>query len=180
MLATAFYRGCAVAIVFSHVGGALSWELKDTIESWRSKIPILETLEFWCPKPFAQQHRQNVVVQQITMITVTSTEVIEAYPKITLAPKMRRKLGSDKWDSIHEGMQAQKRDGESCSTGFQLCPQSLNGGCCPNDRVCGVSSCLVASTTTAAVLGCGGRTDLFACSLDDGGESKTPPVFGLG
>lgn len=167
MLATALYRGCAVAL--AGAVGVWSWEFEDTIRLWRAKVPILDKAELSSPVALAPDV-PNVVVQQVTLITITSTAVIEAYPKITVAPLMRRKLGSYKWDSIHEGMQAQKRDGESCPAGLKLCPQSLNGGCCPNDRECGTSSCLLPSTSTAAQLGCGNRNDLFACSLEAGGE----------
>lgn len=167
MLPTA-YRGCAVALVGVYMGRACAWELKDRIESWKSKIPITDKLDLWSPATWTPSG-QDVIVQQITLITVTSTAVLQAYPKITVAPIVRRKLGSEKWDLIHEGMQAQKRDGESCPTGFQLCPQSLNGGCCPNDRVCGASNCLVSSTSTAVAMGCG-KENLFACSLEDGGK----------
>lgn len=167
MLAIALYRGCAVAL--AGAAGAMAWDFEDTIRIWRSKVPLLDNAEIWSPNPLAP-NVANVVVQQVTLITITSTAVIEAYPKITIAPLMRRKLGSEKWDSIHEGIQAQKRDGETCPTGLKLCPQSLNGGCCPNDRECGSSGCLVASTSTAGQTGCGGRENLFACSLDVGGK----------
>lgn len=36
----------------------------------------------------------------------------------------------------------------TCSTGYQSCPASLGGGCCPTDRQCGSANC-PASTTSA-------------------------------
>ena len=35
----------------------------------------------------------------------------------------------------------------TCSTGFQSCPSSLGGGCCPTDRQCGSVTCPPSSTT---------------------------------
>ncbi|KAK4985155.1 hypothetical protein LTR50_006154 [Elasticomyces elasticus] len=42
----------------------------------------------------------------------------------------------------------------TCSAGYQSCPASLGGGCCPTDRACGAVSCpaLSISTTTATAV----------------------------
>lgn len=108
-------------------------------------------------------------VQEILGITATrQTTVVVGHPKITPAPSLlRRKLGSNHWDSIHEGIQGQKRDATSCPADYQLCPQLLKGGCCPNDRVCGESSCLPASAGPASPCGMSGYV---ACGIDDGGK----------
>jgi hypothetical protein len=43
----------------------------------------------------------------------------------------------------------------------------MNGGCCPNDRVCGTSSCFAATAAPASACGMSGY---IACGIDDGGE----------
>ena len=99
---------------------------------------------------------------------IVESPVIVAHPKITEPPSLvRRKLGSIKWDMIHDGIQGQKRDAASCPTDYNACPQSLKGGCCPSDRVCGISSCYAASAAPASACG---KTGYIACGLDDGGE----------
>ncbi|KAG9230347.1 hypothetical protein BJ875DRAFT_158735 [Amylocarpus encephaloides] len=104
--------------------------------------------------------------QKITR-TVESAAII-SHPKITEAPALiKRKLGSNKWDMVHDGIQGQKRDLTQCPTDFQLCPKSLSGGCCPSDRVCGSDSCLPA-TSTAPVSACG-KLGYTACAVSDGG-----------
>ncbi|MCJ1307398.1 Glycoside hydrolase 18 protein [Agyrium rufum] len=37
----------------------------------------------------------------------------------------------------------------TCSSGFQSCPASLGGGCCPTDRACGSALCSATSTSLA-------------------------------
>jgi hypothetical protein len=168
MRATGRCRGCAVALAATYMSGAWTWELKDRVESWKSKIPNYDSLpEF--PTSWARRGGQKVVeIQEILGIPVTSQlAVTVAYPKITDAPLIRRKLGSNKWDLIHEGIQGQKRDATSCPADYQLCPKSMNGGCCPNDRVCGESSCLPASATVASACG---KSGYAACGIEDGGK----------
>ncbi|KAK8228376.1 hypothetical protein HDK77DRAFT_383532 [Phyllosticta capitalensis] len=38
----------------------------------------------------------------------------------------------------------------TCSAGFQTCPASLGGGCCPTDRACGSADCPATSTNAAS------------------------------
>ncbi|TVY84862.1 hypothetical protein LSUE1_G001312 [Lachnellula suecica] len=104
-------------------------------------------------------------VQKI-LVTTTTKEVAVLHPKITDAPLVRRKLGSNRWDLVHNGIQGQKRDATACPIDYQLCPKSLNGGCCPNDRVCAVSSCL--PTSEGPVSACG-KLGYVACGISDGG-----------
>lgn len=100
-------------------------------------------------------------------ITTTQSAVTVAYPKNAEAPLVKRKLGSNRWDIIHEGIQGQKRDATRCPADYQLCPKSLNGGCCPNDRACGSSSCLPTSTAPASACG---KLGYVACGMSDGGR----------
>jgi hypothetical protein len=121
------------------------------------------------PRIFAQLRLETRLVQTSITSTMyeTSTTSTIYHPKITEAPVLRRKLGSNKWDAIHNGIQGQKRDATSCPSDFQLCPQSMKGGCCPNDRVCGTNSCYAAAA--APVSACG-KAGYIACGIDDGGR----------
>jgi hypothetical protein len=93
-------------------------------------------------------------------------------PQITDGPALfKRKYGSMRWDVIHDGFLA-KRDSESCSTNYQLCPASLGGGCCPqNGYSCGTSSCLPTSASSASACGFPGYV---ACDIADGGMVTSP------
>jgi hypothetical protein len=103
--------------------------------------------------------------------TLWSTVVL-AYPKITEGPALvRRKLGSNHWDFRHEAIQGQKRDATICPSDYQLCPQSLNGGCCPTDRACDLSSCYPTSAAPASACG---QVGYIACAIDEGGECVSP------
>ena len=103
--------------------------------------------------------------------TLHST-VIVAYPKVTEGPPLvRRKLGSNHWSLIHEGIQGQKRDATICATDYSLCPQSLGGGCCPTDRVCGTSSCYPRSASTASACG---QVGYYGCGVEEGGWYTSP------
>ncbi|KAB8300051.1 hypothetical protein EYC80_000289 [Monilinia laxa] len=98
----------------------------------------------------------------------TTTQVIMTtkFPK-SLYPRIaKRKLGSNHWDKVHEAIQAQKRDASECPIDYQLCPKSMNGGCCPNNRSCGASSCYLSSASPASACGVSGYT---ACGIDAGG-----------
>jgi hypothetical protein len=104
-----------------------------------------------------------------TCLATIETAIIVSHPKITQAPTaplFKRKLGSNKWDIIHEGMQGQKRDATDCGADYNLCPASLNGGCCPTDRVCGTDSCYA---TTAAPASACGSAGYVACGIAQGG-----------
>jgi len=99
--------------------------------------------------------------------TTSEVTVTAKQPKITSPPVMKRKQGSNHWGEIHEAIQGQKRDATECPSDYQLCPQSLNGGCCPNDRACGASSCYLTSAAPATLCGITGYT---ACGIDVGGK----------
>jgi hypothetical protein len=107
------------------------------------------------------------VLSKITETRIIVTTATESYPRITEAPILRRKLGSNKWDLIHEGIQGQKRNAVSCPSNYQLCPKSLSGGCCPSDRVCGTSSCYATSTAPASACG---QAGYVACGAAQGGK----------
>lgn len=102
-------------------------------------------------------------------LAIVETAVVVSHPKITEAPPtplFKRKLGSNKWDMIHEGIQGQKRDATECGADHRLCAASLNGGCCPNDRVCGTDSCYATSAAPASACGVAGY---IACGIAQGG-----------
>ena len=106
-------------------------------------------------------------VHEYIATKILESIVTESHPRITEAPILKRKLGSNKWDLVHDAIQGQKRDATICPSDFQLCPQSLNGGCCPTDRVCGSQSCYPTSTGPASACGTVGYT---ACGFDQGGK----------
>jgi len=115
----------------------------------------------------------QIVQQKVLSTIITAMPVTVAHPKITQAPLLKRKLGSLKWDMIHDGIQGRKRDAESCGTDSQLCPESMNGGCCPNDRVCGISSCIAKSAAPASACG---KSGYFQCGINDGGKYSSIDV----
>ncbi|ESZ90866.1 hypothetical protein SBOR_8758 [Sclerotinia borealis F-4128] len=98
------------------------------------------------------------ITAQVTMTT--------KFPKLSYPGIVKRKLGSNHWDKIHEVIQGRKRDASECPSDYQLCPKSMNGGCCPNNRSCGTSSCYLTSAASASACGVSGYT---ACGIDDGG-----------
>jgi len=114
------------------------------------------------------QYGQRILGQAPTLWST----VVVAYPKITAGPALvRRKLGSNHWDLLHESIQGQKRNAATCSSDYQLCPQSLNGGCCPTDRVCGSNSCYPSSTAPASACG---QVGYFGCGIAQGGRYFLP------
>ena len=117
--------------------------------------------------PRLPAHRVEDGQRIMAVVATRHSAVIVAYPKITEGPPLiRRKLGSNHWDLIHEGIQGRKRDATICSTGYSLCPQSLGGGCCPTDRVCGSSSCYPSSAATASACG---QVGYYGCGVEEGG-----------
>ncbi|KAG9246028.1 hypothetical protein BJ878DRAFT_317873 [Calycina marina] len=108
----------------------------------------------------------RILEQQVLKTIVVETAITVVHPKITLAPILKRRLGSLRWDIIHDGIQGQKRDMASCQAGFSMCPDSMNGGCCPSDRVCGTSSCFASSAAPASACG---KANYIACDINDGG-----------
>jgi hypothetical protein len=105
-----------------------------------------------------------------TYLASVKTEVTISQPKITQAPILKRKVGSNKWDIVHEGIQGQKRDAAQCGAGYQSCAASLSGGCCPTDRICGTDSCYAESTLPATVCGVAGYVP---CGMAEGGTFST-------
>ena len=112
-------------------------------------------------------------VQKILELSPTQhSTVIVAYPKVTEGPALvKRKLGSNHWDLIHEGIQGRKRNAPICATDYSLCPESLGGGCCPTGRVCGSSSCYPSSAATASACG---QVGYFGCGVEEGGQCSLP------
>ncbi|CAD6439822.1 3a4d98ff-1986-4f8b-a5db-052ce4667ebf [Sclerotinia trifoliorum] len=98
--------------------------------------------------------------------TTTQVAMTTRFPKLSYPGIIKRKLGSNHWDKIHEAIQGRKRDASECPTDYQLCPKSMNGGCCPNNRFCGTSSCYLTSAAPASACGVSGYT---ACGIDAGG-----------
>ncbi len=116
------------------------------------------------PSPQSVECGQRILGQAPTLWST----VVLAYPKITEGPALvRRKLGSNHWGLVHEGIQGQKRDATICATDYSLCPQSLGGGCCPIGRVCGSSSCYPSSAATASACG---QVGYYGCGVEEGGQ----------
>jgi hypothetical protein len=103
--------------------------------------------------------------------TTTAIIMTTKFPKESHPALKRRKLGSNHWDEIHEAIQGQKRDATECPSDYQLCPKSMDGGCCPNDRSCGKSSCYLVTTATATASACG-IAGYTACGIAEGGMFK--------
>ncbi|KAI4733412.1 hypothetical protein E4T50_16033 [Aureobasidium sp. EXF-12298] len=53
----------------------------------------------------------------------------------------------------------------TCSPGFQTCPASLGGGCCPTDRACGSLTCPPLSTAVPPVLPTSGTGPVSTSAL---------------
>lgn len=106
-------------------------------------------------------------VKEFMEMRILETVVTKSHPRITEAPILRRKLGSNKWDLVHDAIQGRKRDATICPSDYQLCPQSMSGGCCPTDRACGIDSCYPTSTGPASACGTVGYK---ACGIDQGGK----------
>ncbi|CZR56871.1 uncharacterized protein PAC_06760 [Phialocephala subalpina] len=88
-------------------------------------------------------------------------------PKITEGPTLvRRKLGAMQRDVIHDGFLGKRGAADLCPTSYSLCPSSVGGDCCPNDYVCGTSSCTPNTATPATACGFSGY---IACPIADGG-----------
>lgn len=161
--------GCTIAIAFQGVWADVS---QNKYKSGKSGKGYSERPNAW-PRIFAQQRLASVVLESSISKSTSINTVYD--PKITEAPILRRKSGSHKWDLIYERIQGQKRDAASCPPDYQLCPQSMNGGCCPNDRVCGTSSCYASDAAHASACG---QSGYIACGIDDGGESHFLYILG--
>ncbi|QSZ30719.1 hypothetical protein DSL72_000277 [Monilinia vaccinii-corymbosi] len=98
--------------------------------------------------------------------TTSQVTITTKFPKFSYPSIVKRKLGSNHWDKIHEAIQGRKRDASECPSDYQLCPKSMNGGCCPNNRSCGTSSCYLTSAAPASACGISGYV---ACGIDAGG-----------
>ncbi|KAI1632744.1 hypothetical protein F4809DRAFT_653079 [Biscogniauxia mediterranea] len=68
-----------------------------------------------------------------------------------------------------------KRDSSCSLTDWKLCPASVNGGCCPNNYECDVSSCF--ATTAGPSTGCGSLVGYYDCPLTAGAGSCCPVGF---
>jgi hypothetical protein len=163
---------CAVRLAAEYIRG--SWRLTSP-EAHRcgtSTEQALDDENVGARLPLAQRVKDGQRILGVTAIRHST--VIVAYPKITERPALvRRKLGGNHWNLIHEGIQGQKRDASICATDYSLCPQSLGGGCCPTDRVCGSSSCYP-SSAAATASGCG-QEGYFNCGVEEGGQYITFP-----
>lgn len=158
------FWSCAVVFAFGSVHGSRAMKMGYKDQSTVSAMMKVKNLA-----PEATAKPQGVF--GLVAPTVPSAVTVSC-PKITHSPSLvERKLGSLRWDVIHEGMQGQisKRDWQSCGTSYTLCPKSLNGGCCPTDHVCGASSCFPTSVAPASACG---QSGYIACGLAAGGTYK--------
>ncbi|KAI1409970.1 hypothetical protein F5Y13DRAFT_168692 [Hypoxylon sp. FL1857] len=84
----------------------------------------------------------------------------------------------------HNLLRHPKRDASCQLSGYTLCPASVNGGCCPENYACGVSSC---TATTAGPTSACGTEGYYSCPLTAGpgyccpvgyicGRSCAPPA----
>lgn len=64
-------------------------------------------------------------------------------------------------------LEKRQEDGGVCGTSMKLCPSSKEGGCCPDNYDCGVSSCYA---TTKGPSTCGTKVGWYACAAVDGGK----------
>lgn len=60
----------------------------------------------------------------------------------------------------------------TCSPGFQTCPASLGGGCCPTDRACGSVSCPPLSTAAPPVLPTSGSEPVSTSASSSSTETR--------
>lgn len=112
----------------------------------------------------------NVVLQgqraRFPASTLSSSTTV-SYPQITTGPSLvKRRLGSRYWENILEKIPVGKRDSAQCPVSYDSCAADLNGGCCPNDRVCGSNSCLAQTSTVGFACG---RENYIACGIPEGG-----------
>jgi hypothetical protein len=157
MRSTSICWSCAVAIAVGYIGGSYASTPDNYYGPGESNSGL-------GPADGAQKVVEGQRI--VGSVPTSTTPAVISWPKITEGPSLgKRKLGSNHWDLIHERIQGQKRDATACPTDYILCPQSLNGGCCPSDRVCGSSSCNPASATASAC----GYSDYFACGSEAGG-----------
>ncbi|KAI0008980.1 hypothetical protein F4779DRAFT_411020 [Xylariaceae sp. FL0662B] len=65
----------------------------------------------------------------------------------------------------HDILRHPKRDATCQQADWSLCPASVNGGCCPKNYACDISSCY--ATTAGPTTACG-KTGWYACPLTAG------------
>lgn len=152
-----------VAITIADCRAAWSWGMSGRDSAWKLRMS-LRGHDFG--DNVLDDAPNNRVIAHVTLIVVAQTTTVNIHPKITAAPAIKEKLGSTEWDGVHEEIRRRKRNDETCAKDYQLCPKSLGGGCCPNDRVCGDTGCLPLPATT--VLACG-KEGYIACGLENGG-----------
>ncbi|KAI1800758.1 hypothetical protein F4811DRAFT_496976 [Daldinia bambusicola] len=71
----------------------------------------------------------------------------------------------------HNVLRHPKREAVCQQSGFTLCPESANGGCCPENYACAVSSCYAA---TAGPTSACGSTGYYNCPITAGGGVCCP------
>ncbi|KAF8851691.1 hypothetical protein BDZ45DRAFT_730728 [Acephala macrosclerotiorum] len=109
---------------------------------------------------------QAVGLAPIPLPTKSSPPAV-SNPKITDGPALvGRKLGAMQWDAIHDGFLWKRGAGSLCPTSYSLCPSSVGGDCCPDNYVCGTSSCTPNTAGPATACGLSGY---IACPIADGG-----------
>lgn len=77
-------------------------------------------------------------------------------------------------DLLHQVEKAQaqvtaypkKRDATVCPSSYDLCPASLNGGCCPPPYGCATDGCYATTAGTQTACGMAGY---YNCGVDAGG-----------
>lgn len=165
-----FVAGCLGCVLALAAQGTCDDRHSDRKAAIRSQWSF-DGLAGWLGETSAQQRLDDAPaeppVPEFTETIILETVITESHPRITEAPILRRKLGSNKWDLVHDAIQGRKRDATICPSDYQLCPQSMNGGCCPTDRACGTDSCYPTSTGPASACGTVGYKP---CGINQGGK----------
>ncbi len=159
---------CSIALAAGWVRG--SWATAsedDQVEDSRAQ-PRRKMLPVYGPR--VNGAAQQAMAQKLRSVPISRERATATsdHPKITEAAVLGKgKMGLTRWDKLPEGIVGRKRDATVCPADYQLCPASLNGGCCPSNSICDMSSCL--PNTAAPGKACG-MASYIPCGLDVGGR----------
>lgn len=90
---------------------------------------------------------QPTVTSSLSTSTITATVSIAPIPSTTLTTSISTPTVTSVPSTLLNAAPL------TCSSGFQSCPESLGGGCCPTDRRCGPQECPPSSTSIVTSTG---------------------------